>query len=94
MRRSTLDVDSRYNIFRGRYSDSYYWFSYQLAYELPSIAKSNLHKIFDKNEWLLMPEESVVKKFYDSLHSVGSQLHAKRKKIPDFSVCLLIMTYL
>ena len=46
---------------------------------VPSIAESNLHKIFDKNEWLLMPEESIVKKFYDSLHSVGGQLHAKRK---------------
>jgi len=51
-----------------------------------ALVESNLHIIFDDCQWILMPEESVVKKFYDSLCPIDGQIvRADRKCFPDFS---------
>jgi hypothetical protein len=51
--------------------------------------------LFDGGGWLLIPEEDIVKKFYDSLNQAEHVFHAAadRHKYPNIRVRLLfIMT--
>jgi hypothetical protein len=66
------------------------WFSYQLT-NCAEIADVQLHAQFDDQAWLLMPEDDIVDKFYESLSFLGAT-RGIREKFPDYSVCLLIMT--
>jgi hypothetical protein len=86
MKKLSLNLDSRYNIFCGRWSS--YIGLVQLAQEVPSIAQSTYHLSFDKNEWLLMPEESIIQKFVESLKPIthSSRLFVDRESFPVFPV--------
>ena len=53
--------------------------------------ESSLHQFFDQNQWLLLPEDCVVKKYRESLSTVGDLFYALRDHLPDFPICLLIM---
>jgi hypothetical protein len=67
------------------------WFNYQLT-NCAEIASKDLHGYFDGQAWLLMPEDDIVDKFYESLETSMGATRAIREKFPDYSVCLLIMT--
>ena len=87
MKKFSLNLDSRHNIFNGRWSS--YIGLVQLAQEVPSIAQATFHLSFDKNEWLLMPEESVIKKFVETVESVtprSKRIFVDRERFPVFPV--------
>lgn len=94
MKHDTLNLDSRYNVFCG--SLLHRWFSHQLAYEVPSTAGPLLHIYFDNNQWLLLPEESVLERYRGSFHSFsqGQFVEPLREQFPRIPVCPPIMTSL
>lgn len=69
----------------------------QLLRIVPSIAASNLHVLYDRHDWLLLPEDHILEKYYnESLLHAGNVFYAKRECFPQFSVRLiscLIMTW-
>jgi hypothetical protein len=53
------------------------------------VADSHLHRLFDNGQWLLMPEDCIIKKYFESMISIGGQLFVQRECFPNFPVCLL-----
>ena len=84
MKRYTLNLSTRYNVFLGRYL---LHFSYGFTYEIvPSIAREDFHTLFDRGKWLLLPEDRILDVFLGSLSTslVTGRLYADRKKFPTF----------
>jgi len=60
-----------------------------LAYESCLKVRVDYHRLFDDGKWLLLPENDIVKKFFDS---TDDMFHfADRDRFPDFPVSLLII---
>jgi len=56
---------------------------------VPSIARQDIHGLFDQHKWLLLPEDDIIDTFYDSINSVGGEGHARRGSFPELPVRLL-----
>jgi hypothetical protein len=56
-----------------------------------SIADVSLHKKFDKGLWLLIPEEHIIKRFFDSVY-FSLYHYPDRARFPEFDVCLLMLS--
>lgn len=89
MKRGSLDLDTHYNIFLGKYSCC---FSYLGLGIMPSIASPSMHDAFNKLKWLLIPEEHILDLYLKSLNVSGAQSYAQREDFHDFPVCFFIMT--
>jgi hypothetical protein len=48
--------------------------------------------MFDRDHWLLLPEDAIVQQYFDSLTLAGGMYYADRASFPDIPVCFLIMT--
>lgn len=83
MKRTALNLNSRYNIFCSKYP---YYYGLSLGLRIP-IVDSSLHTQFDSNNWLLLPEQSILDKFEQSVEDFGGTFIAKRECFPDFPVC-------
>ena len=61
---------------------------YQLIFRnrVFSIVGVRLRQLYDQCEWVLIPEESVIQKYHESLILVDSRFYGQRKKFPEFPV--------
>lgn len=88
MRRHSLNLDTHYNMFRGRYSSITLA---QLSDDLgivTSIANPLYHLLFDQQGWLLMPEDCILEKYRASLEIFAGISIARRERFHDFPVRL------
>ena len=57
---------------------------------MPSKAKVDIHDIFDGGKWLLLPEDTIVNEFYNSLKiNRSGEPIVERECFPVLQVCLL-----
>jgi hypothetical protein len=89
MQRGTLNLDSVYNVFLGNtnimmFGGSVFNKSLRIV---PSIVDANLQITFDNGEWLLLPEDRIIKKFYKTLDNVR---RVKREDFPTLPVCAFL----
>ena len=73
MPRFTLNIDTRANVIRRTFYPNLKCIFLTLT---SASVSSKFHKLFDSNRWLLLPETSIIKTYYN----------AKNKKFPDIDV--------
>lgn len=85
MKYLSLNLDTRYNIFRGTCQcilDS-------LISERTVIVGASLHAMFDNSMWMLVPEEDTINRFLSSIRRHGDKWYAIRSAFPKFQVCFV-----
>ena len=89
MRYCSLNLDSRYNILRRKYSCSVLsWFT---CSNCIAIVEAGMHHHFDCDGWLLLPEPEVLQLFQPTVVYSGHQAFAQRDAFPEFDkVCRLL----